>query len=600
MLRRNRDDVEERPRLQSLAQAARSNKLKQVRGTLLAIGFFMVACNFIGLVSLPAQMRQAVVRPGGAPNAPGDLTVAHVAAMVVNSSAVFIGVLFFVFGFLVNRYPLPITVASLVVYGLQSLAWLLLLVLSARIDAAVTGRGLGMSIIFRIAFFVALAKAVMTAYAYQHEQRADLAVAEGAFDDNSGDEQDRATPQRPPAPAPAASAEQGIQADGPRPLRVKQSADVVDRDEVGIQAESPHPLPHPLPRHAPEDPLEPILSSAAHDSRRQPPRARSTALDGRVFALDRGRPYLGFAFAIIVLVTLAFVSVQMARAYWWQLSLGYMALIGMCCVVFLARYNPRRLHLSADGIEMTRPDVQLAYHEILEIHAPEQRRADRSSPIHLLHASGYCTIPPSAHELLDYLEAQPLGVREIPKVAPILRDFLKQQLALHGPDRVYVYRSRVEPLPPRYFGFGFWPGASMLLAALGMSVLAMVLRQPALFGVGPGLIAVAMLFFLVGAALRTNRSPRTPIKDWQQAMLIIGPDGLALVQGDLTGEVRWHELKGVRLGRGTAGASTGANSRAIVWGIQLQVAGADITIADIYHWPLSHALEQIERHWRER
>ncbi len=72
--------------------------------------------------------------------------------------------------------------------------------------------------------------------------------------------------------------------------------------------------------------------------------------------------------------------------------------------------------------------------QLKQIRGTQTGRRGGNFAIHLLHTHGYCTIPPSvqadSEELLAFLETQPLGTREIPKVAPVLRDFLKQQMAV--------------------------------------------------------------------------------------------------------------------------------------------------------------------------
>jgi hypothetical protein len=73
--------------------------------------------------------------------------------------------------------------------------------------------------------------------------------------------------------------------------------------------------------------------------------------------------------------------------------------------------------------------------------------------------------------------------------------------------------------------------------------------------------------------------------------LVIAPDGLALLQGDLSGEMRWEELRDVKLAE-----RAGPNSTAP--GIVLQVKGAAITITDVYDRPVALIHQQICHYWR--
>jgi hypothetical protein len=593
-------DDEERPKLQSLAQAARGNQLKQVRGTLLAIGILLMIWNVIQLFMIPGEVRAGLAKQGPlvvAPGMPDAENIALVLSYSLVGANIVLAIVFIVLGALVQHYPVPITIISLGLFVLQSVLCFFFSL----------GPGSVGFVVFRVIFIIALVKAVRTAFAFQSEQRA------VAYDDDAwADEEDEA--DRPRAPKP--------------PERDKLD----DPGEQGIQAEASRPVPpRPVLRPEPGEVDEPILlgeehigeehiqasppsarrSTAPTPNKTEPPPIptldRSTELFDRDFRIDLGRPWLGFIIACLVIVGLAITSVVAAGKVGLLCACGYVLVLVIACVVFFTRPRTRRLRFTADGVEMTRPDERLAYDEILEIHAPEPTGRSRGGnfPIHLLHAKGYLTILPSveadSQELLDFLDTQPLGARAIPRVEPILRDFLKQQVTVHGQAAVYVYRARTvaRRTPSTAARSGQWIALAFALLGVGLCVLGVVQqRAEPMVGIGIGVTLLGGLIWLL-IAVQHNLS-RPSIKDWQKATLVIGPDGLAFVQGTLTGELRWRELKDVTMGRAAAGASAGAAGNARIAGIQLQVAGATITIADIYHWPLSHALEQIERYWRGR
>jgi hypothetical protein len=401
---------------------------------------------------------------------------------------------------------------------------------------------------------------------------------------------------------PVHPGDSGIQAEAPAPLPtappVAEDQPILPGDEH-IQA-TPHLVHRPAP--VPAEPPAPTPEPAVE---------RSTELFDREFTIDVGRPWVGFIFACLVIVGMAFASALAASSspvlpaagtVGLVLALGYAFLLALAVVVFLTRPRTRLLHFTAEGLAMTRPDERLAYDEILEIHAPRQGRRGRGNfAINLLHATGYLTIPPSvvadSRDLLDFLETQPLGVREIPSVDPILRDFLKQQVAVHAPDDVYVYRARQKRARrSQGTGSGGWAAAAFMIGGIGLIVLGVLLRAEAAVGIGIAVTVLSGLIYILVCAQVYMSQP--PIKDWQKATLVVGPDGLALMQGTLTGELRWRELQSVKMGASAAGTATGARANVRLAGIQLQVAGAAIVIADIYHWPLSHALELIQRNWR--
>jgi hypothetical protein len=165
---RPEEEEEERPKLQSLAQAARTNHLKQIRGTLLTIGILTVILNLIDLISFAGHGRAGFGNQAGAPNALG--VADYVIVFTFDGGAILVGLLFILFGVLVRHFPVPITIASLVVYVLMSIVCVPILIFALGVTSI-------FAIVFRIVFIIALARAVHTAIIYQREQRADLAAA---------------------------------------------------------------------------------------------------------------------------------------------------------------------------------------------------------------------------------------------------------------------------------------------------------------------------------------------------------------------------------------------------------------------------------------
>jgi uncharacterized protein YjeT (DUF2065 family) len=178
---------EKRPRLQSLAQAARSTQLKQVRGTLLAIGILTLIVHGAMLFTVPDQVRKAAqenqaqqAKQGMVVN-PADAamteTIMHVVGYMIGSIPIAMGLLFILFGALVQYFPVPITIASLVLYSLVTLVCFIT-------DLSGGGVGSVFWVVLRIMFVIALVKAVGTAFAYQKERRRDLALAESDLEDD--------------------------------------------------------------------------------------------------------------------------------------------------------------------------------------------------------------------------------------------------------------------------------------------------------------------------------------------------------------------------------------------------------------------------------
>jgi len=97
----------------------------------------------------------------------------------------------------------------------------------------------------------------------------------------------------------------------------------------------------------------------------------------------------------------------------------------------------------------------------------------------------------------------------------------------------------------------------------------------------------SLVFWLIGRPSRVGPAPRAR----RRPGLVIAPDGLALVQGDLSGELGWEELRDVKL---MQRAGPNGTAPAVV----LHVKGAIITIADVYDRPVALIHQQICHYWR--
>jgi hypothetical protein len=102
-------------------------------------------------------------------------------------------------------------------------------------------------------------------------------------------------------------------------------------------------------------------------------------------------------------------------------------------------------------------------------------------------------------------------------------------------------------------------------------------------------IGVGLLTSLAGAfllAISFNVGSRAgQIKNLRNARLVIGPHGMAMVQGDVQGELRWPELLEVRVQAKPSGFHWLATPVPFPR-VLLGVKGASIAMADIYDRPL--------------
>jgi hypothetical protein len=153
--------------LGSLAQSARQKQIKSARNILFVIGVLTVGANAVmmglarGQVEKAIQAEIAKVGPGAIVDQAKLQQLQEAAvriAYLVCAVAMLLGVVFIVFGFIVKKYPVPITITSLVLY-----------IGAAVIFGILDPTTLLQGIIIKIVIVVALVKAIQAAIAYQRE-----------------------------------------------------------------------------------------------------------------------------------------------------------------------------------------------------------------------------------------------------------------------------------------------------------------------------------------------------------------------------------------------------------------------------------------------
>jgi hypothetical protein len=166
-----REAISPTPRLGSLAQKARGKNLKQARRILFFIGVLSLLWNGGFLFFIPHLVEEAInkevaaqggfarVDPVMVEQVRGQLLVINYA---ITGLFFMMGVLFVIFGALVYRFPLAMTITSLVLYLLATVAMV-----------GINPTGLASGAIVRIIIIIALAKSIQSAYAYEKERRAE-------------------------------------------------------------------------------------------------------------------------------------------------------------------------------------------------------------------------------------------------------------------------------------------------------------------------------------------------------------------------------------------------------------------------------------------
>jgi hypothetical protein len=179
------DEEVDQPKLGSLAQKARGKQLNQAKWILIVIGVLTILFNgalfALARSMVDAQVQKQIAQLGGAGRVIIDQTVlqreiaeAVLRTRIVTGIGILLGAVFLTLGVIVHRFPVPATIAALVLYILDTLANLAFTVMLAK-EAGKDGASAGLPAgwIIRVLIIIALAKAVQSAIAYEKEKRAE-------------------------------------------------------------------------------------------------------------------------------------------------------------------------------------------------------------------------------------------------------------------------------------------------------------------------------------------------------------------------------------------------------------------------------------------
>ncbi len=147
--------------LGSLAQSARGKEISRAKGILIVIGILTMILNGFLFFNLGNEIQQEIQKGNVDPAQLDQFRQsATVAGYLLYGGPALLGLVFFVFGLIVKKYPIPITITSLVLY-----------VGSAILFAVLNPLSIAQGIIIKVIIVVALAKAIKAAYAYENETR---------------------------------------------------------------------------------------------------------------------------------------------------------------------------------------------------------------------------------------------------------------------------------------------------------------------------------------------------------------------------------------------------------------------------------------------
>ncbi|QEL15145.1 hypothetical protein [Limnoglobus roseus] len=258
---------------------------------------------------------------------------------------------------------------------------------------------------------------------------------------------------------------------------------------------------------------------------------------------------------------------------------------GIAAGIWLGRDRPTVFRIAEDHLQFEQPTEHMVRFEHLEgVVTSGDREASRTT-IQLNHADGVTVIPDrltvASHELLVFLESKWPRTRS-PRIPASLHGYREDQVAKFGEDHIYTFAGRPKMIHRRRSYKGVYAMLGLAAAAVVMGVAGRVTQgnfDDAWMGGGLGValfgLFIALILFLSGRSLQGDAQAHSG--------LVITPVGLALVQGDSKGKLRWDEVKAIEYPPvKRMGVTRTANSK---HGIGLLVDGAYIVILDYYNRP---------------
>ena len=277
-------------------------------------------------------------------------------------------------------------------------------------------------------------------------------------------------------------------------------------------------------------------------------------------------------------------------------SLLALAPAATAAALWMTQQRPFTAEIQKTGLEIFEPPILIPYQEITHL-TPIGSTRRKNYPLCVFYGDKSFLIPASLNLLSEVL-FQFLR-RQMPPEAgfslpAILVEYRARQEAAFRPDRVHCFRAGRPPL----LGPGKRRGLMicLALALTGLIWLAVGILLGGFYvplAVAGGLLLGLML--PIALIFSLNHSARR--KDRQGSGLVISPLGLALVQGSLTGELHWNEVRKIVYPYRPKYQNETSTQRQP--GIGLFVDEATIVIDSRYDVPLSVIHQCLLDYWEE-
>jgi len=264
------------------------------------------------------------------------------------------------------------------------------------------------------------------------------------------------------------------------------------------------------------------------------------------------------------------------------------------------------LTITEEGLAFEQPDLGLVpYAELMGITAPVSRHPGDHFAIQIYHTTGVVRVPAglgiSSRDLYDFLVERlpPLDPADPNQAPSRLRSFVAEQVQLFGEEKVFVYRARpFPPLPSNSRKLGY--AVAVICAAAGWCVVGIALEasrkgEGAVWaGFGCLFSVLALLFVFLFSRANTRHRPA----NWRHSCVVVSPGGIAMVQGKLSGKMRWDELRNIEYpAKPRFGLATHGGVRS---GVGLLTDGAYFIIGDLYVRPLADIRRALHDYWGGR
>jgi hypothetical protein len=319
------------------------------------------------------------------------------------------------------------------------------------------------------------------------------------------------------------------------------------------------------------------------------------------------RPGIPF-FSVLLLLGAVGLTVAAVVSGEIQLFFGAVPLGLVGGALWLTRRRAFEVEFTETGFETGDPPTRVAYEDVERVLAdgkpmdPFQRGRMRF-PIHVYHKNGIVKFPPrlevhSADVYAFLLRQLPAGGDGV--VHDALFGYLERELRKFEQSDVFIYGARTSRrfrAPP---GRGQLVCAMIVLSSLIWCAIGLSFNRFIVWaGVGGVVGLYTGLFWLALWSIRRRLDVKVP--KGERASLVLSPRGLALVQGDLHGQLVWDEVLDVKLNSRSSWFQpyvARSDSKNLQPGLTLKVAGADIQLHDVYDRPLQLIYQQLSYYWR--